>query len=524
MLPKNQKRTQRPVIELCSVLALVVVVAALTRFLQYQAYVDYFITTYGSNLGLDRIGESYHRWVIDILTIRKGGFYSDFVPQPNQAIFWLPLYNYLSAIGMLLTGNWSLATCRMISAFLGTITPVVVALIARKLYGNPWHSAIAGLVAGTLPWFVDYSLWGLPYALGAFLIAVAVYAFVMERPIPFGIVSAMAVATCYEAWPVVLVVALLAVKYRGWAGRKAWQANGPIFAVVVLWILWSAVNVGNPSGWVLRYFSTIGWRPRFDPGDAGLYMMQLLVPTFFFGLVAVLWGIYKGQVTRVLALAILALAAVATLFHVITLDPGSPARLLVIYPIIGALVPPVFPQFKGGLPRRAVLLGVLLIWLVLPQYALVSQEKGPLTGKAYVEVPEYRTGKTLGELYDQGSIISDSPVVIYYSSLDPALFVSSRDIVWYRDTPDNSKFAEWLEAKHITILVWENSTSSDLQQILPDLNDGETHQLGNVKFVPLYKDTLAERLRIAQQGGTGLWEHEYPGTPDLIIYQVIIMG
>jgi len=524
MLPKNQEKSGTSALGLYFVLVLVVAVAALVRYLQYEAYVDYFIRAYGSNLDIDRIAESYHRWIIDILTAQRGGFYSDFAPQSNQAIYWLPFYNFVSVVGMFVTGNWSLTTCRMLSAVTGIITAAIVALTARKLYNNLWHSVIAGLVAGTLPWYVDYSLWGVPHALAAFLIAVAVCAFVSERPILFGIAGALAVATSYEAWVVVFAVALLASKYRGWVGRRSWQAIGPAVAVVVLWSLWSVANVGNPFGWVLRYLATIGWRPTFDPGDAGLYMFQLFVPTFFLGLVAVAWGIYKGQVTRILALTIVALFAIATFFHVITLDRGSSARLLIIYPIIGALVPPVFPTFRGGLPRRTVLLGLLLIWLILPQYALLDQEKGPLTGKAYIVMPEYRTGNALKELYREGTIISDSPVVIYYSGLNPTLFFSSREINWYRHDPDTSRLAEWLKARHVLLIVWENSTSSELWQILPSLNDGQTHRLAGVTLTPLYKDTLAERYQIAQQSGTTLWEHDYPGTPDLIVYEVQVTG
>jgi len=520
MLPADKEKSGTSALGLYFVLALVVAVAALVRYLQYEAYVDYFIRTYGSNLDLDRIAESYHRWVIDILTAQRGGFYSDFAPQSNQAIYWLPFYNFVSAIGMFVTGNWSLTTCRIVSAVTGIITAGIVALTARRLYNNLWHSVIAGLVAGTLPWYVDYSLWGVPHALAAFLTAIAVYAFVSERPVLFGIAGGLAVATSYEAWVVVFAVALLASKYRGWVGRKAWQSIGPAVAVVALWSVWSVANVGNPSGWVLRYLATIGWRPILDLGDAGLYMFQLLVPTFFFGLVAVAWGVYKGQVTRILALAIVAFVAIATLFHVLTLDRGSPARLLIIYPMIGTLVPPVFPTFKGGLPRKTVLLGLLLIWLLLPQYALLDQEKGPLTGKAYIVAPEYRTGKALKEFYREGTIISDSPIVMYYSGLSPTLFFSSREIGWYRDDPDNSKLAEWLKARHVVLIVWEKSTSSELWQIMPSLSDGETHQLGRVRLNPVYEDTLAERSQIAQQGGRTLWEHDYPGTPDLIVYEL----
>jgi hypothetical protein len=498
-------------------LVLVVAVAFLARYLQYQSYVSYFVSTYGSDLNVDRIGESYHRWVMDVLTIYRAGLYSDFQPQPNQSVYWLPFYNVVSILAMLASGVWTLNVSRIVSAVAGTLTPAVVVIIGRRLYNNLWHAAIAGLVAATLPWFVDYSLWGVPYALAGFLLALSTYAFITERPLAFGITAALAAATAYEAWVVVFVIALLAYEFRGWQGKKALHALGPPLAVVALWSLWSAITVGSPVGWVMRYLAVIGWHFTFNSEEVGLYLFQLLVPTFFLGLVAVLWGLYKGQLTRILALSILAVAAVATVFHVIALDGGSPARLLPVYPILAALVPPVFPALKGGKPRKTVLIAALLIWLIIPQLAIISQEGGPLPKKAYIIMPEYRTGLALKDSYKQGKIISDSAIVMYYSGLRPDLFISSKDLDWYPSSHDNSRLDDWLKANNVQFIVWENSTSSGLWQIFPELSDGSLHQLGPARLTPIYEDTLAKRH---QQGGATLWEHDFPGTPDLIIYQV----
>ena len=506
------------------ILASVIAVAAIVRYLQYETYVSYFVSTYGSNLNIDRIGESYHRWVMDMLTIYRSGVYSDFQPQPNQSIYWLPFYNAVSIAAMLVTGDWSLNTTRMVSAIAGTLTPAVVVLIARRLYNNLWHATIAGLVAATLPWFTDYSLWGVPYSLAGLLIAFAAYAFITEHPFAFGVVGALAVATAYEAWIAVFVIGLLAYQLRGWRGKKALQALGLPISIIVLWSVWSTINSGSIVGWVIRYLAVIGWHFAFNSEEAGLYLLQLLVPTFFIGLVAVVWGLYKGQLTRILALSVLALAATGTLFHVIALDLGSPARLLPVYPILAALVPPVFPSLKGRIPRKTILVAALLIWLVIPQYAMLSQEnssaQGPLPKRTYIMMPEYRTGLALKDIYKVGRIISDSAIVMYYSSLRPDLFMSSREIDWYRSSHDNSRLVSWLKASNVQLIVWEKSNSSELWQIFPDLSDESAHQLGAIRLVPVYEDTLAKRHLIEQQGGTTLWEHLYPGAPDLIIYQI----
>lgn len=498
-------------------LAAVMAVAAAARYVQFVTYVNYFASTYGSDIGLDRIGESYHRWVMDMLTLRRGGWYADFEPQLNQAIYWLPLYNYLSITAMLASQNFTTAIPRLLSALAGTLTPAVVVLLGRKLYNNMWHAAIGGLTAATLPWFIDYSIMGVPHVLLAFFVSIAVYAFVTERPLLFGLSGALAVATGYEGWVIIFTVAALAFKWRGWVGRKLVHALVPSLVVVLLWVLWSAVNTGNPAAFVVRYLQILGWHPAFNPSEGGLYMFQLLVPTFFIGLIAIVWGLYRGQQTRILSLGVLSLAVFATVFHVVALDLGSPARLLPVYPIIAALFPPMFPQFKGGLPRKTVLVGLLLIWLVLPQYALVGQEKGPLTGKSYIVAPEYRVGNALADLYQGGNIISDSPIVIYYSRVDPAKFIGGREILWYGNNPDNSKLADWLKANNVQYIIWENSTSSELSRIFPGLGSGTTVQLGQVQLIPLYEDTLRRRQ---QQGGPTLWEHDFPGTPDLIIYQL----
>ena len=227
----SEKKTQLQISPIYFILSLVVAVAIVVRYLQYETYVSYFITTYGANLNIDRVGETYHRWVMDALTIYRGGIYSDFQPQPNQSIYWLPFYNFLSIVAMLVTGDWSLNTTRMVSAIAGTITPAVVALVARRLYNNLWHATVAGLVAATLPWFTDYSLWGVPYTLAGLLVALAAYAFITERPLAFGVVGALAVATAYEAWIAVFIVGLLAYQLRGWRGKRALKALGLPFAI-----------------------------------------------------------------------------------------------------------------------------------------------------------------------------------------------------------------------------------------------------------------------------------------------------
>ena len=154
-MSESQPKTQSKFDSIYLVLVLVVAVACLARYLQYESYVSYFITRYGSDLNVDRVGESYHRWVMDVLTIYRGGLYSDFQPQPNQSVYWLPFYNLVSIAAMLATGDWALNTGRIVSAVAGTLTPAIVVIIARRLYNNLWHATIAGLVAATLPWFVD---------------------------------------------------------------------------------------------------------------------------------------------------------------------------------------------------------------------------------------------------------------------------------------------------------------------------------------------------------------------------------
>ncbi len=158
--------------------------------------------------------------------------------------------------------------------------------------------------------------------------------------------------------------------------------------------------------------------------------------------------------------------------------------------------------------------------MILPQYAIVNQEHGPLTGKAYILVPEYRTGDVLSKAYHEGRIVSDSPTVMYYSGLSPSFFISSRQLAWYEVDPDSAKLAAWLRLNNVSYVVWEKSTSSELWHIFPNFDDGQIHKLGLTLFIPVYEDTIIKRHEIQQQNGTALWEHDFPGTPELVIYQV----
>jgi hypothetical protein len=156
--------------------------------------------------------------------------------------------------------------------------------------------------------------------------------------------------------------------------------------------------------------------------------------------------------------------------------------------------------------------------LLISYYAQISV--GPR--KAYVISPEQRLGEHLRTAYDGGNIICDLPTVIYYSGLDPNIFRSSSLIAWYPKNASPSDLMEWLSTNEISLIVWQNVTTSQISQILPVLGGSsdyspDSYTIGQIRFHLLYEDSLA----------AGNWEHDPQfgiPPPPIFLFQVDVQS
>jgi len=456
-----------------------------------------------STMPIDRMDESYHRWLMTTLTIENRGVYSDFKPMPNMAILWLPLFQYLSGFLMLISHNGSILIPRLVSMFFGALTSIVVYFICLRLYENRWLATVGGLVLGFQPWHIDYSTVGVPGALLSFLVALAVFSFITNKVWLFSLSSALAMLTSYEAWFVTAFLLVIGFRYCGSKTRRTLLPIGVALAVALGWCGWSAIQAKHPLEWFATYLASIGWVPHLgDPSETLLfYTNEAIKMTFFLFVIGVVLGMLRSRETRVLTCLSIAYIVFYTFAHLVGLDYGDPGRLVVILPLMSAVLPPALPK-----PNKRVLLGLaLLVLLAVPYFSLIWI----FPKNVYVVTPESRAGLALGKAYVRGSVLCDFPSVMYFSRLKPNRFISYEHLDWYLNLRDDAKLEEWLKHSDVTLLVWQNVTYSKCWKIFSSLGEGRNQTIGRVNFTLVYEDSSR----------TGYWEHRYNAT-DIFLYKI----
>ena len=458
---------------------------------------------------VDRLPDSYGRWLVVQLTTANGWSYTDFKPIPNNTIVYLPLFQYIIAIAMYSAANSSIVVARLTNVLFGSLTCAVVYFLCMKIYGRKWFALVGGMLIAFQPWHVDFSTIGVAESLSSFLVILTTYSLVVNKPRQFGIASLLASLCSYEAWIVVFVELILGRFKKGWKGTRLSYAAVPLPLTILGWSVWSYFSTGNPVTWVtqtLYAMYPLGWEIHLvNPSVLLFYVNNLLVMTFFLFFIGVVFGLLKGGDTRVVMMAMFVPIVVFTFAHYVGLDFGDQARVILLMPLLSVIVPSAFPKFNGGKVKRTLIVASLLLILLIPYLSQIWI----FSRKVYILAPEYRTGETLAGTYDGGSVLSDSPVVIYSSKLDPSKFRSYESLRWFLTNRNDTQLAEWLKNNNVRYLVWQKNNYTLAHQILPFLGDGMIHSVEGASFTPIYEDSLRK----------GHWEHDY-GVPDVFVYRI----
>jgi len=486
-------------------MAMISLVAIAFRVNHLYDYFGYFQSTYGIWDAPDRIGESYHRWLMSLLTIRNGFVYSDFKPMPNLALVWLPLLQYATIPAMLITGNFTIWPERFLNVAVGAAASALVYYACRRIFGYTWYALVGSLLLAFQPWHVDFSIMGTAKVFVALFITLQVLSYITRRGALFFLSSSLGMLTSYEAWFTTGFLALLAPKILNWPRSYGIRAAS-LGAIPMLWMLWSTVWTGNPFAWVLEYLSDIGWRGKADPSVSLFYFNVSLVMTLFVFFVAIVAGLLKNRESRLIAALLIAYTAYYSTAHVLTLDPGDIARVVPILPLVAICAAPAIPR-PGSTLRRRLSLGLLLLAILFATYAF---QIGIGPRKAYVIMPEYRAAHELARFYASGNVVVDSPIVIYYSRIDPVRFIS-----FSSSMGQGEELGIWLREHNVTFLVWINATFSRSSKLLPELASAREHRFGDSTLQPIYEESLR-----ARRAGSPHWEFDQPGTPDIVLYKV----
>jgi len=478
---------------------------------------------------LDRLDESYHRWLISVLTLENNGVYTDLKPMPNFAIVWMPLFQYLTAFLILMSRSTLIDVPRLLSLASGAMTCAIAFLICLRIYGRRWFGLIGGLALAFQPWHIDYSTLATPEALLGLMASAAIYFFLTDNWKAFSLFSALTMLTSYEGWFIAALLLLLIWRYKKWSRTKMALPVAMILAVFLLWCSWSFANTGKPFAWFETYLSSIGWFPQIkDPWERLIfYTNETLKMSFFLLAMGLFFGMMRGKETRALAALIISYIAFYSLATLLSLDPGYEGRLIPLMPILALILPSAFPRYSGRLRRRLLICLYLLLIILIPYVSL----SWIFPQKVYVISPEYRTGLWIRQNASSGVILSDFPSITYHSRLEPSRFLSYDYLAWYMEDPDPAKLESWLREHNVRYVIWQKVPYSIGWKIFPQLVEeeyvkeflilkpAESFELGHIKLTLVYEDSL--RLHLA---GPGFWEHDpafgEPRVPDIFLYEV----
>jgi hypothetical protein len=481
-------------------------IAAFIRFSELEA------------LPIDRLWETYSRWLLNVLTIRDSWTYA---PQlaPRAAMGWLPLFQYLSMAAMAFSSNYRIEPLRLTNVFLALITIVAVYFSVWKVFNSQWQAIVSALVLAVQPWHIDYSTTASDRILLGLLIVALTYAMFAGKVKLFAGLAILTMFTAYEGWFIVPLEMALGFAMGRWTPKQLTLFGIISVSTVCTWMTWNAVALGSPFYFISDYLESSGYVFGLDAGGLTFYLVLATAMTsglFLIGLTATLLRKTSSprSILRALAIVIVGYIGLYSIVHYIGFEVGDlTGRIVPILPLVAVTVSFVFPTFPAKRRKQLLVGALLLAMLVISYYAQISI--GPR--KVYVILPEQRVGDRLRTVYKSGRVICDLPAVIYYSGLDPSIFVSSSSISGDTGNLSASSLEELFNVNQIRFVVWENVTASRLPKILPMLGESvdyrpSSYVLGSVQFTLVYEDSFA----------TGRWEHDpsFAGPPAIFIFQV----
>ncbi|MEM2896343.1 MAG: glycosyltransferase family 39 protein [Candidatus Bathyarchaeia archaeon] len=451
----------------------------------------------------------------------NGFHYSDFKPLTPQStssliLVWLPLPHYLNAISMYILNSHSLVVPHMINLIFGSLTCSLAYLISKKIFDNRLPAFAAGVMLSFQPWFIGINVLGLTETLSSFFVILVLYFYLMNEHNKGGVASIMGMLTRYENWLFsgLLVLLLLPEIVRGKISLKkiAPYILGAL-AVVSVWSFWSFINVGDPFAWYQLQSSmvrssvegTIGTNRNFR--DIFHYVWLLNAMTLGIFSMSIVVGAWASKKERLVITLMLLIVGYRSLEYFLGMDLGEERFIVMVLPFVAILMSRLFKNLQGqrsfsalNLKKKMLIALVLILLTILP----FASQIWVFNAKVYVIRPEMRVGVWLRQNYSEGLVLTDSPTVIYFSSIEVDRFVSSSSLDV--DIGANlTKRVDWLRSHNISYLVWHRVPYSGVWLKFPELADAEDHEIQGLLFKVVYVD----------KG----WEHDY-GVPDIFVYRI----
>ena len=459
-------------------LAAIAFVAAIVRVWRVSTRIDYY-------------GDSYHHWLISYLTAVNNYVYTDFKPNTMNLV-WLPLYHYINACLMNVSGIYDLTVPHAVNIVAGALTCIFVYKTAR-LTVNKTFATAAGLSLAVQPWFIEINSWGVTETLATLFIISAIYFYFNANPTYTTVTIGLSMLTRYEGWVFASMLLLAAIIERRWRKKEYLLYLAACSSIVLGWCSWSYFNTSDFFAWYRLQSTMLRWdvlflegRERLDFYTSTLYFRLVLDTTSYVFLIGLAACILKKPPRRnavILAIFEVTYILLISLQHSLGSALLHPRHLAYVFPITAVLC----FQFLEGIdvkklpyifPKKIALPVLMVILIVLPVIAQTNLFKP----QSYLIEPEINTGLKFRQIYRGGNVICDSPAIIYYSQLDPESVYSSNYIFWYGSTWNKFELREWLRQHRVTYLVWQNASYSATWWLFPELGQGKSAIVDQIGF------------------------------------------
>jgi 4-amino-4-deoxy-L-arabinose transferase-like glycosyltransferase len=428
---------------------------------------------------LDHNGDSYHHWLTSYLTATHRYALIDF--KGNISISWLPLYHYMIAFLMNTFQVYSLDVQHAFNILLGSLTCLLVLVLARES-GSLGIGFAAGLALALQPWFVDITTLGVSEVSAIFLLTSGIYFFLRGKVTLSAIPVALAMLIRYEAWIFALVLLIVGMIQKRSTQKQFATYAIVCAAVVVGWSLISWIQTGQLTSWYTIQTATVRWDRLFTgtTGSIQEYLEMLVRMTSGMFLIGLCVGLLKNDRKAKLLLALELGYLLMIVFQYFRGTVPFQARFLsYLFPLTAVLSPSIV-KFSSKLLRRQnyrfvvsfLILTMIVVYPVYDQYWTILSPKVDQTQFDRHVAAELIAGKLLGETYTNGTVLCDSPTIIYYSHLDPSKFLSTNELEWYTRTWSKSELASWIGIHEVRYLIWQNVSYSSSWWMFPELSNG----------------------------------------------------
>jgi len=440
---------------------------------------------------IDYYGDSYHHWLISYLTATNSYIYTDFKPN-TMNIVWLPLYHYVNAFLMNMSGIYDLTVPHTVNIVAGSLTCILVYKTAR-LSLNRTLATAAGLSLAVQPWFIEINSWGVTETLAALFIMSAIYFYFKGNPAYTTISIVLSMLTRYEGWVFASILLFAAVVERRWRRKQYVLYLVACLSIVLGWSLWSYLKTSDFMAWYRLQSTMLRWdvlflggQRRLDLSTLTLYLRLALDTTSYVFLIGLAASIVKKPPRRnamVLALVELAYILLISVQQSLGFALLHPRHLVYVFPITATLCFQILERIDIKkiphiLPKKIALSILMVILIAMPTVIQIDLFKP----KLYLIEYEVNTGLELRRIYRGGNVICDSPSIIYYTQLDPRSFYSSNYLFWYSGTWNKVELQEWLNEHHIVYLVWQNVSYSATWWLFPELAQGKSLRIDRIEF------------------------------------------